>query len=143
MQPAASMAGPVLLGPPVTDAVVTSLFGYRVDPLGGAAPEFHAGLDYGSPCGAGVQAAGAGHVIEAGWHPYGGGLRVVVDHGGHLQTTYNHLSVLEAPVGAPVQPGALLGTVGSTGNSTGCHLHFEVLVDAQKVDPLPWLRSSG
>jgi murein DD-endopeptidase MepM/ murein hydrolase activator NlpD len=145
VDPAASVLPeiPPALGVPVAGATVTSLFGHRVNPLDGSTPEFHTGVDYGSPCGTDVVAAGAGVVTESGWHDYGGGHRVAVDHGGGLQTTYNHLSVPGAPVGEVVQRGNVVGSIGSTGSSTGCHLHFEVLLDARKVDPLPWLQPSG
>jgi murein DD-endopeptidase MepM/ murein hydrolase activator NlpD len=125
--------------PPVTDPVVTSTFGYRVNPLDGSGAELHTGQDYASACGTPVTAADTGTVIDSGWHAYGGGQRVVIDHGDGLKSTYNHLSALDAPAGAAVQRGDLIGAVGSTGNSTGCHLHFEVMVDDQKVDPRPWL----
>ena len=132
-----------MFGLPVAGAGPTSLFGYRVNPLGGDVPELHTGVDYAGACGTGVVAAAAGQVIESGWHAYGGGQRIVVDHGGGVQSTYNHLSTLGIPAGTPVQRGTVLGAVGSTGNSTGCHLHFEVLVDGQKVDPLPRMVPAG
>ena len=62
-----------------------------------------------------------------------------MDHGDGLKSTYNHLSSLDVPAGTRVGRGDVLGAVGSTGNSTGCHLHFEVMVDDKKVDPKPWL----
>lgn len=126
-------------GVPVDSPVVASPFGYRVNPLGGYGPELHTGLDYASGCGTPVMAADAGTVVDSGEHAYGGGLRIVIDHGDGLKTTYNHLSVLEVPAGMTVARGDLLGAVGTTGNSTGCHLHFEVLVNDEKVDPQPWL----
>lgn len=124
---------------PVDNPVVASTFGYRVNPLGGSGEELHTGQDYASACGAAVKAADAGTVVDSGWHAYGGGQRIVIDHGDGLSTTYNHLSVLDVAAGARVARGDLLGAVGSTGNSTGCHLHFEVMVDDEKVDPQPWL----
>ncbi|MHA7189225.1 M23 family metallopeptidase [Arthrobacter sp. MDT2-16] len=124
---------------PVENPVLASTFGYRVDPMGGSGSELHTGLDYASACGTPVNAADAGTVVDSGWHAHGGGQRIVIDHGDGLKTTYNHLGVLEVPAGTAVQRGQLLGAVGSTGNSTGCHLHFEVLVDDEKADPQPWL----
>ncbi|MUK00554.1 peptidoglycan DD-metalloendopeptidase family protein [Vibrio cholerae] len=124
---------------PVADAVVASTFGYRVNPMGGYGSELHTGLDYASACGTPVTAADTGTVIDSGWHAYGGGQRIVVDHGDGMKTTYNHLSVLGVASGTAVQRGDLIGAVGSTGNSTGCHLHFEVMVGEDKVDPQPWL----
>lgn len=126
-------------GSPVTNPKVSSRFGYRVDPLDGYRSELHTGQDYASACGTPVRAADAGTVVDSGWHAYGGGLRIVVDHGAGLMTTYNHLSSLDAAAGASVQRGQAIGAVGSSGNSTGCHLHFEVLIDGEKVDPQPWL----
>ncbi len=124
---------------PVANPVVASTFGYRVNPMGGYGSELHTGLDYASACGTPVVAADAGTVIDSGWHAYGGGQRIVVDHGDGMKTTYNHMSVLEVPAGTQVHRGEVLGAVGSTGNSTGCHLHFEVMVNDEKVDPQPWL----
>ncbi|WP_309082480.1 M23 family metallopeptidase, partial [Zhihengliuella sp.] len=124
---------------PVENPVVASSFGYRVNPMGGYGSELHTGLDYASACGTPVLAADAGTVIDSGWHAYGGGQRIVVDHGDGMKTTYNHMSVLDVPAGTQVQRGEILGAVGSTGNSTGCHLHFEVMVNDEKVDPQPWL----
>ena len=124
---------------PVENPVLASTFGYRVDPMGGSGSELHTGLDYASACATPVNAADAGTVVDSGWHAHGGGQRIVIDHGDGLKTTYNHLGVLEVPAGTAVQRGQLLGAVGSTGNSTGCHLHFEVLVDDEKADPQPWL----
>ncbi|WP_394248678.1 M23 family metallopeptidase [Arthrobacter pityocampae] len=126
-------------GSPVEDPDVSSRFGYRVDPLDEYRSDLHTGQDYASACGTPVRAADAGTVVDSGWHAYGGGLRIVVDHGAGLTTTYNHLSTLDVPAGTPVQRGQTVGAVGSTGNSTGCHLHFEVLIDDEKVDPQPWL----
>jgi murein DD-endopeptidase MepM/ murein hydrolase activator NlpD len=128
------------LGLPVAVAHVSSTFGYRVDPMTGHGAEFHAGIDYAGACGTPVVAADGGIVSEAGWHAYGGGQRVVVDHGAGLRTTYNHLGALGVGAGRQVDRGELLGAVGSTGNSTGCHLHFEVMVDDEKVDPQAWLQ---
>ncbi|MHA7279637.1 M23 family metallopeptidase [Arthrobacter sp. MDT2-2] len=124
---------------PVDNPVEASAFGYRVNPLSGAADELHEGLDYAGACGTPVKAADAGTVVDSGWHAYGGGQRIVVDHGGGLDTTYNHLSAIDVPAGTKVKRGDVLGAVGSTGNSTGCHLHFEVMIDDKKVDPKPWL----
>ncbi|TWV28084.1 M23 family metallopeptidase, partial [Streptomyces albidoflavus] len=75
------------------------------------------------------------------------GNRVVIDHGKangkRLQTTYSHLSALNTTQGSPVIPGTTLGWVGSTGLSTGPHLHFEVMVEGHYTDPMPWLGGGG
>ncbi|MHA7154197.1 M23 family metallopeptidase [Arthrobacter sp. TMN-50] len=120
---------------PIKDATIASSFGYRVNPMGGFGEELHTGTDYAGACGTPVLASRTGTVVESGWHAYGGGQRIVVDHGGGLETSYNHLSTLGVSVGDTVAKGQGLGAVGSTGNSTGCHLHFELLVDGEKVDP--------
>ena len=128
-----------LANPLDSEPVQTSAFGYRVSPITGAAGELHTGQDYAAACGTEVTAAAAGTVKSAGWHPYGGGNRVVLDHGNGVETTYNHLSAMSVSVGDTVERGHLVGASGSTGASTGCHLHFEVLVNGTPVDPLAWL----
>ena len=99
----------------------------------------HTGIDLAGACGTAVFAAGAGIVTEAGWSQYGGGNRVVVDHGGGIQSTYNHLNSIAVSVGQQVGAGAQIAGVGTTGNSTGCHLHYEVMENGQTVDPAPYL----
>lgn len=117
---------------------MTSPFGMRVNPVTGYAGEMHTGQDYGAACGSPVYSAAGGTVKEAGW--FGGyGNRVVVDHGNGLETTYNHLTSISAKVGDTVSRGDLLAQSGTTGNSTGCHLHFEVVVNGDMVDPKGWL----
>lgn len=80
---------------------VASTFGYRVNPLGGSGTELHTGVDYASACGTPVKAADAGTVVDSGWHAYGGGQRILIDHGDGLKTTYNHLSALDVAVAPP------------------------------------------
>ncbi|MCU6482198.1 M23 family metallopeptidase [Arthrobacter sp. A2-55] len=137
-QPPAAQASPGLR-PPLAALTVTSPFGYRTNPLTGASGELHTGIDFAGACGTAVFAAGAGTVVEAGWSPYGGGNRIVVDHGAGLKTTYNHLESIGVSVGQQVGAGRQIAGVGSTGNSTGCHLHFEVMVNDQTVDPAPFI----
>lgn len=127
------------LQPPLASLTVTSTFGYRTNPLSGAGGELHTGIDLAGSCGTAVFASGAGTVTEAGWSQYGGGNRIVVDHGGGIKTTYNHLNSISVSAGQLVGAGARIAGVGSTGNSTGCHLHFEVLVNGQTVDPAPFI----
>lgn len=113
---------------------VTSPYGMRVHPITGRR-SLHDGTDFGVPCGTPVHAAAAGVVTASGGAgPYG--QQVVVDHGGGLVTSYSHLSRLDARVGARVDTGDVVGAVGSTGLSTGCHLHFMVLRGGAPVDPL-------
>ncbi|MDQ6755075.1 MAG: peptidoglycan DD-metalloendopeptidase family protein, partial [Actinomycetota bacterium] len=127
------------LHPPLTSLTVTSPYGYRVNPLTGAGGELHTGIDFAGSCGTAVFAAGSGTVTEAGWSQNGGGNRIVVDHGGGIRTTYNHLAGIGVSVGQQVGQGARIAGVGTTGNSTGCHLHFEVMVNSQTVNPAPFI----
>lgn len=126
------------LSAPLDGGVMSSPFGTRISPITGAG-ELHTGQDMSEACGTVVMAAAAGTVTFAGWHAYGGGNRVVVKHTNGLETTYNHLSAMDVTVGQVVDRGEAIARVGSTGASTGCHLHFEVLVDGKNVDPLGWL----
>jgi murein DD-endopeptidase MepM/ murein hydrolase activator NlpD len=117
---------------------VTSGFGYRVHPIFGDR-RMHTGIDIGAPYGAPVWAADAGTVVYAGTLS-GYGNAVVVDHGGGLATTYNHLSAFEVTSGQRVARGEHIGAVGCSGYCTGPHLHFEVRVNGTPVDPMPYLR---
>lgn len=126
------------LSAPLDRVVMSSPFGTRVSPITGAG-ELHTGQDMSEACGTTVKAAAAGTVTFAGWHAYGGGNRVVVKHANGLETTYNHLSAMDVTEGQVVDRGEAIARVGSTGASTGCHLHFEVLVDGKNVDPMGWL----
>lgn len=127
------------LSAPLQTLVPSSAYGMRVNPLTGAAGEFHRGKDFAVTCGTQVLAAASGVVTFAGWHEYGGGNRIVVDHGNGLATTYNHNSSLTLKVGDKVTRGDVVALSGTTGNSTGCHLHFEVMVNDDVVDPDGWL----
>jgi murein DD-endopeptidase MepM/ murein hydrolase activator NlpD len=121
---------------PVT-GTITSPFGWRSNPFGGA-PEFHQGLDIAAPSGTTVTAAAGGTVIMAQW--YGGyGNYILIDHGGGYSTGYGHLSAIYVTSGQSVQRGQAIGAVGSTGQSTGPHLHFEVRIAGKPVDPAPRL----
>lgn len=110
---------------------VTSTFGPR---WGG----MHEGIDIAAPSGTPIRSAAAGTVIYAGWLGGYGNL-VVVDHGGGVSTAYAHMSSIAAGTGAQVAQGQVIGYVGSTGHSTGPHLHFEVRINGQAVDPLRYL----
>ncbi|MFB8369176.1 M23 family metallopeptidase [Pseudarthrobacter sp. NPDC055928] len=116
----------------------SSPFGYRISPLSGAAGDFHLGQDYAAGCGTRVYAADAGVVRAAGWHPWGGGNRVEIDHGNGLITTYNHLEAIAVRAGDSVQVGQVIARVGTTGWSTGCHLHFETILRGKHTSPLNW-----
>ncbi len=116
---------------------ITSRFGSRVHPVLGYR-RFHAGVDFGSPYGTRISAADSGKVIFAGW--YGGyGNSVIVDHGGGLTTLYAHASRLSVREGQAVVKGQAIASVGSTGLSTGPHLHFEVRRNGSPVDPMGFL----
>jgi murein DD-endopeptidase MepM/ murein hydrolase activator NlpD len=119
-----------------SDAEITSNFGWRRHPILGYR-RFHSGIDFGASYGSTIRAAEGGRVIFAGW--YGGyGNTVIINHGGGITTLYGHTSKLYVNEGQTVQPGDAIAAVGSTGLSTGPHLHFEVRQDGEPVDPLPY-----
>ena len=129
---------PGMLRIPLRGARLTSPFGLRVHPIYGTV-RLHTGLDLAAPLGTPVKAAADAVVVTAGAHG-GYGLAVVLDHGGALATLYGHLSRLLVEPGDVVHRGDVIGLVGSTGASTGPHLHFEVRVSGSPVDPTPYLR---
>jgi murein DD-endopeptidase MepM/ murein hydrolase activator NlpD len=115
-----------LIYPLSSPAPTTSSFGWRTHPITGSR-RFHSGVDIGAPMGAPVVAAGSGTIISAGW--VGGyGKAIVIQHNGVQQTLYGHLSEVFVQVGQRIEQGTVIGRVGSTGNSTGPHLHFEARV---------------
>ena len=118
---------------------ITSPFGNRVNPVTHVF-RLHAGIDIGVDSGTTVAAAADGRVIVAGWDDGGCGNMVVIDHGGRLATQYCHLSHIFVGVGQDVQRGQAIAASGSTGNSTGPHLHFGVRVNGRPVDPMSYLR---
>lgn len=113
-------------------------FGGRRNPFGGSGYEFHSGQDIEAPWGAPVVAGASGNVSFVGWQN-GYGQLVIVDHGGGLTTRYGHLSHIDVELGQVVNRAQLLGKVGSTGRSTGPHLHYEVRINDQPVNPLQYL----
>ena len=127
-----------VLAQPLSNVRITSPFGVRADPWGGGGTVGHIGMDYGVQCGTPVKVAAAGTVVQAESAGHSG-LRVRVDHGGGLQTTYNHNSALKVKVGDVLERGDVVSLSGTTGNSTGCHLHFEVLVNDEPVNPADWV----
>jgi murein DD-endopeptidase MepM/ murein hydrolase activator NlpD len=112
--------------------------GGRRNPFGGRGYEFHEGQDIDATYGTPVQAAATGRVTIAGWQR-GYGKVVYVDHSNGLSTRYGHLSEIDVSVGQTVNRGQTIGLVGSTGRSTGPHLHYEVRINNQPVDPRPYL----
>jgi murein DD-endopeptidase MepM/ murein hydrolase activator NlpD len=121
---------------PVSGAV-TSPFGWRIHPILGY-KKFHTGIDIGVGYGVPIHAAGSGTVIYATWMG-GYGNVIIIDHGNGLSTLYAHQSSLAVSTGAHVARGQTVGYVGSTGFSTGPHLHFEVRVNGNPVDPMGYL----
>ena len=117
---------------------VTSPYGYRTHPIFGDS-RLHTGVDIGAPYGSSVFAASGGQVVFAGTMS-GYGNAIVVDHGGGVATTYNHLSGFSISGGASVSRGQTIGSVGCTGYCTGPHLHFEVRIGGSPVDPMPYLQ---
>jgi murein DD-endopeptidase MepM/ murein hydrolase activator NlpD len=115
-----------------------SAFGGRRNPFGGGSYEFHTGQDIDAPLGAAVIAGATGKVSFVGWQN-GYGQLVVIDHGGGLTTRYGHLSRIAVSLGATVKRGEFVGKVGSTGRSTGPHLHYEVRINDEPVNPLQYL----
>jgi murein DD-endopeptidase MepM/ murein hydrolase activator NlpD len=116
---------------------VTSGFGWRTHPIFGT-KRFHAGIDIGAPTGSAIVAAGTGTVIFAG-SKSGYGNATIIDHGGGIATLYGHQSSIGVGVGTPVTIGQRIGSVGCTGYCTGPHLHFEVRVNGDPVNPMGWL----
>ena len=134
-------AGPaagVLLHP--VDGAVTSPFGYRTHPIyhywG-----LHDGVDFGGGCGMPLRAAAAGRVVSSYWSGVYGN-RLIIDNGAQagvgMATIYNHATGYNVGVGDHVDQGQVIGYEGSTGWSTGCHLHFTVMANGQAVDPMPF-----
>ena len=118
----------------------TDSFGVRGNPFGGGSSEFHPGQDIAAPRGTPVIAPADGVVIKADWQN-GYGQTVVIDHGNGLTTRYGHLSKIEVSAGQEIRRGNELGLVGSTGRSTGPHLHYEVRIGEVAVSPLYYLPS--
>jgi murein DD-endopeptidase MepM/ murein hydrolase activator NlpD len=120
-----------------TNGPIVSGFGYRIHPVYGTT-RFHAGVDIDGACGQAIFAAEKGTVLSAGYNG-GYGNATVIDHGDGLSTLYGHQSSIGVSTGQKVGRGQQIGLVGTTGLSTGCHLHFEVRVNGQPVDPVPYL----
>lgn len=126
---------------PAHVAYVSSSFGYRSDPFTGGAA-FHAGLDFPGPLGSAIYAAAQGTVSFVG-QKQGYGSCIEVTHGNGLMTRYAHLSGFRARVGQAVDAGTVIGAMGSTGRSTGSHLHFEVRIHDRPVNPRPFLEAAS
>lgn len=127
---------PQLLTTPIAEAILTSGFGMRFNPVLGAWV-LHAGVDLSAPRGSPILAAGDGVVISAEWESgYGYTTRIL--HADGLETMYAHQSRIADGIvpGANIRQGQIIGLVGTTGNATGPHLHYEIHVDGEPVDPL-------
>ena len=127
------MGDGTLIWPTPSCTTNSSAYGWRIHPIYGTM-KFHAGEDIPASMGADILAAATGTVVTAGWVS-GYGNYTVIDHGGGMMTAYGHQSQILVSVGQTVQQGELIGKVGSTGNSTGPHLHFEVYINGETVDP--------
>jgi len=126
---------------PIANYTFTSAFGVRSDPFRGYAA-MHAGVDLASPTGTPIYATADGIVDRAEW--FGGyGNMVEIDHGKGIATRYGHMSRIAAHPGERIKRGELIGYVGSTGRSTGSHLHYEVRIDGHAVNPIPFLQSAN
>ncbi len=126
---------------PVREPALGSAYGWRSDPFTGKAA-LHEGLDFNAPEGTPILAAGAGSVASVGTHPAYGRM-VDLDHGGGVSTRYAHASRIHVRQGDIVRQDQLIAEVGTTGRSTGPHLHFEVRVNGESRNPLPFLGEAG
>lgn len=118
---------------------LTSSYGLRWHPVTGGRKQ-HEGVDLGSPVGTPIHATADGVVAKADW--FGGyGLFVQLEHGGSLATRYGHMSRLNVAAGQQVHKGDIIGYVGTTGRSTGPHLHYEVRIAGQAVNPIPYMQA--
>jgi len=136
---AASATLPVVR--PITNAEMTSNFGSRRDPFLGSLA-FHAGIDFRSPVGTAIHPTAPGKVTAAG--PAGGyGNMVEVDHGHGITTRYGHMSRILVSVGDQVDRNSVIGLVGSTGRSTGPHLHYETRINDTPINPITYLTAGS
>lgn len=123
---------------PVENSKVTSGFGRRPDPMGNRW-KFHGGVDLKAKMHQPILAAAAGTVVSTGWKTSGGGIKVVLQHGNGLTTSYGHLFKASVTEGQWVETGQVVGTAGMTGMITWPHLHFEVALGGKKLDPMRFL----
>jgi murein DD-endopeptidase MepM/ murein hydrolase activator NlpD len=125
--------------PVIGEVEFTSGFGVRTDPFLGR-PAMHTGLDFRASMGDPIRATANGKVVSSGWAG-GYGRMVEIDHGNGLSTRYGHMSEIHVKVGDQIKIGQVIGAVGSTGRSTGPHLHYETRIDGEAVDPQKFLRA--
>ena len=124
-----------------TDVSFTSGFGVRSDPFHAGAA-MHPGIDLAGAYGTPVYATADGTVLRAGWNSGGYGNLIEIDHGRGITTRYGHLSAIIIHAGDHITRGQLIGRMGSTGRSTGNHLHYEVRIDGRAVNPIPFMKST-
>jgi murein DD-endopeptidase MepM/ murein hydrolase activator NlpD len=124
-----------------TEVEFTSGFGVRSDPFHSGAA-MHPGIDLAAPRGTPVYATADGTVVRAGWNSGGYGNLVELDHGRGITTRYGHMSAILVHSGDHVTRGQEIGRIGSTGRSTGNHLHYEVRIDGRAVNPIPFMKST-
>jgi len=122
---------------PITTQV-SSEFGWRRNPMGGRGGEFHSGIDLRAPRGTSIRAAGGGTVSFVGWQG-GYGNTVIINHGNGITTLYAHNTANLVTVGQRVERGDVIATVGTTGRTTGPHVHFEVRINDTAVNPRPYM----
>jgi biotin carboxyl carrier protein len=125
---------------PLPNSKLTSAFGYRTSPFGGNRVDLHRGMDLAAPTGTKIYSPAKGTVLSSDWSNNGYGLMVTLDHGFGLTTRYAHLSESLVEAGQEVERGQVLAKVGSTGRSTGPHLHYETVLGGVPVDPNIFLR---
>ena len=121
---------------PIRAARLTSRFGPRIDPINGQRGKMHRGIDFAAPMGTPVLATASGTIVLAGWCSRGTGNCVVIDHGEGWKSQYFHLSRVDVAAGARVGQGQRVGALGSTGRSTGPHLHFQIGRGREALDPM-------
>lgn len=128
---------PFLLRDPVPNGVFTSPFGMRRHPILGY-KRMHWGCDWAAPRGTPILSVGDGVVVKAGWDSGGYGNQTIISYGNGYESSYNHQSAIAKGIrpGAHVRQGQVIGYVGTTGESTGPHLHYEIIVNGTKVDPM-------
>ena len=126
---------------PVRIAAFTSGYGTRADPFNGSVAR-HMGIDLAGPMGTPIYATADGVVSAAGWNNGGYGNLIKLDHGRGIETRYGHLSQVMVSAGQRIARGQLIARMGSTGRSTGSHLHYEVRIEGKAVNPIPFMKST-
>jgi murein DD-endopeptidase MepM/ murein hydrolase activator NlpD len=127
--------------PVQASVTMMSPFGYRSDPFNHRAA-MHPGIDLSGAYGTPIYATADGTVLRAGWNSGGYGNLVEVDHGRGITTRYGHMSAIMVSAGQHITRGQQVGRMGSTGRSTGNHLHYEVRIDGRAVNPIPFMKST-